>query len=446
MFLTNQHLTEQAQIAAQQNNWSFVTECLHQLLQSNQKIGQYSGSVQPRISKNAVKLTSQKLHHPQPDFSSKQEPKFLLDLALQVLEFGDFQERWEIAKVLPSLGNEAIAPLMEILQDEEADWELRWFTGQIISQFDRPEVINLLMDLVNDGTDEELSVMAAEALASIGPGAIDSLRELLNNDSSRLLAVRALAAIHHPEIIDSLLTVVNDPQGLVRTTAIAALSNFEDPRILPVSIAALADPLSSVRREATIGLGLYSMRTGSDSLPNQHHNLVDLLRARLWDVNLDVCQQAAIALMQVGTAGAATALFEVLKQPTTPVPLAVTVVHRLARISHPISLDYLQQALTFPFSSEVYRETIVALGRVEHPALTPQAAHILIDLLQGKIPLPVVEQPQIKQAIAIGLGQLGQSQAIDSLTQLLSDPDETVRLHAIAALKHFDSSVSGSIE
>src|SRR3712207_8445144 len=49
----------------------------------------------------------------------------VLNLALDVLDAGDFQERWEVAKVFPKLGAIAIAPLLEILEDEDADLELR---------------------------------------------------------------------------------------------------------------------------------------------------------------------------------------------------------------------------------------------------------------------------------------------------------------------------------
>lgn len=431
MFLTTANLTQQAQIAADNHNWSLVTQCLQQLLHSGKKLAQH------HIKRNGVKVTSQTVNHHESDSWVKIDEKFLLDLAFQALEYGDFQERWEVAKILPNLGTEAIAPLIEILQDEEADWELRWFAGQIIGQFDSPEVIPVLMDLVSNDTDEELSLVAAEALANIGPNAIHGLQELLTNDSSRLFAVRALAKIHRAQIIDSLLTVVNDHQPLVRATALAALSNFDDPRIPPLLVAGLADPVAEVRREATIGLGLCSMSPSANTLPE---NLVDLLGDRLWDLNFEVCQQAAISLMRVGTEPAATALFEVLKQPATPVPLAVTVVHRLGWMSHQASVDYLQQALNLPLSPEVFAETIAGLGRVEQPALKSQATNILLDLLASEA--TVRQQPKIKQAIAISLGQLAQNQAIAPLIKLLRDPNQAVRLHAIAALKHFDISES----
>ncbi|KOR37691.1 hypothetical protein AM228_05935 [Planktothricoides sp. SR001] len=438
MSLTNQNLTEQAQIAAKQNNWSFVTQCLHQLLQSEKDAGK-DARKKPAIASNQIKKHETKLNSPKAPQDRQLFPT-MLDLALQVLEFGDFQARWEVVKIFPNLGNAAIAPLIEILQDEEAEIELRWFAGQILGQFDRPEVVQGLIDLVDSDSDEELCLVAAEALANIGPNAIQGLETLLKNDSSRLFAVRALAKIHRPEIIAPLLTVVDDSDSLIRKAAIAALSNFDDARIPPILVTALSDLMATVRLEAVIGLGLFSMRSSADMLPE---NLVDLLRDRLWDFNLEVCQQAVIALMRIGNESAADALFAVIKSPHTPIPLTVTVVNGLGWMSHPKALDYLEEALTLPLSSAVWSSIISSLGRVESSVLQPKAAHILINFLKSETSNPAIEQPKIKQAIAVGLGQLGQAIAIEPLKELLADDNETVRLHAIAALKHFDSKAIG---
>ncbi len=46
----------------------------------------------------------------------------------------------------------------------------------------------------------------------------------------------------------------------------------------------------------------------------------------------------------------------------------------------------------------------------------------------------------MKQAIAVGLGQLGQAIAIELLQELLTDANQAVRLHGSATLKHFEVS------
>ncbi|MBD0395330.1 MAG: HEAT repeat domain-containing protein, partial [Microcoleus sp. C1-bin4] len=48
---------------------------------------------------------------------------------------------------------------------------------------------------------------------------------------------------------------------------------------------------------------------------------------------------------------------------------------------------------------------------------------------------PAVQPVEIKQSLALGLGQLGDMRALDVLIQLLADADTSVRLHCMAALK-----------
>ncbi|TAF98015.1 MAG: HEAT repeat domain-containing protein, partial [Oscillatoriales cyanobacterium] len=46
-----------------------------------------------------------------------------------------------------------------------------------------------------------------------------------------------------------------------------------------------------------------------------------------------------------------------------------------------------------------------------------------------------VQSSQIKQSLALALGQLGDIRAVDVLIQLLADADNSVRLHSLSALK-----------
>ncbi len=127
----------------------------------------------------------------------------------------------------------------------------------------------------------------------------------------------------------------------------------------------------------------------------------------------------------------------------------MTAVDRLGWISHPIALDYLAAALTLPLSAEVCDAIITSLGRVKSPALRPKAAHILINLVTNSLNSviaktlnPALVSPKMKQAIAVGLGQLGQAIAIELLQELLADANQAVRLHGSAALKYFEVSDS----
>lgn len=408
------NVLEQAQVAAQQEDWSILNQCLQQLLQSHD----LSSTTSEDCTDSSAALVK------------------VLHLALEALESGDFQTRWEIAKVFSVLGTTnpnsdldwIVTPLVAIAQEDEAEWELRWFAIRILGDFNCPKVIQALVELLQtdaDDEDEDLSQIAAEVLASFGPAAIAPLAELLNHEASRLLAVQALAQIRHSETILPLLRVVDDPQATVRAMAIEALSSFHDARVPPILVQALSDPATPVRREAVAGLGM------RPDLAEELH-LVDLLSDRLWDLNLSVCQQAAIALGRIGSDAAASALFRVLQSSTTPEALELDLVRALGWMQTLTALDYLQQALPL-VSATAYQEIVTALGRIDSSDLKPQVAHLLSDLLSSN--QIATQPPQVKQAIALALGNLGVMQNLHPLVQLLADPDMGVQLHAIAALK-----------
>ena len=392
------NILEQAQVAADRQNWSELVQCLQQLPLKGH---------QPLEIQNLEKA---------------------LSLAIEVLEYGDFQDRWDVAKILPNLGNRAIAPLIDLLENEDADTEQRWFAARIIGKFDRPEVIEALAKLVKN-SDEDLSQIAAETLGNLGPTAVASLTNLLLQEESRQFATEALAQIRRSETIVPLLSVVRDSQVAVRATAIEALSSFHDSRIGPVLVAALKDPATAVRKEAARALGVRSYL-------NEEFDLVNLLKPLLWDIRLEVCSEAAIAIGRLKTDAAAAVLFELLRSPTTPISLQIETVRALSWMETATALAYLQQTLIAEFTntnSPVCQEIVTVLGRVEKLELKAAAAEILIDLLNTGH--PAVHSPQIKKSLALGLGKLGDMRGLDALIPMLGDADNSVRLHCMAALK-----------
>lgn len=398
------NLLEQATAATQQGNWSSVSQYLQQLL---------------------LRPTSQSL-----SLTTGDDLQQALDLALMVLANGDFQTRWDVAKVLPKFGTLAIDPLIEIVEDEDADLEQRWFAGRTLGAFPTPKVIMTLVNLLHNSEDEELAAIAATALTHVGQPAVDALTHVLTEPDSRYLAVRALTQIHHPAVIAPLLSVVDDPDSRVRTLAIETLSSFHDDRIPPVLIAALNDFVALVRKGAVIGLGLRAdLATELDLLAH--------LQPLLYDLNLDVAQQAAIALGRLGTDEAAAALSTVLQSPATPLPLQMTLIQALAWMETAAALQCLEQAIAGVsgklLSEKALTELMYVVGRIETDALKGKAAQILLNFFESGHPLLAVIS--VRQALAHALGQLGKEGAIAVLQQLEADEDASVQFHAIAALK-----------
>ncbi len=346
------------------------------------------------------------------------------ELALAVLLQGDFQEKWEVAKIFPLLGTKIVKPLIIILEDDTVDVEVRWFICRILGNFAEPEVIIALIGLLQQ-TEAELIDIASQTLTEIGDAAIDALVALLSQPQYRLLAVKSLACIRRWEIITPLIGVVRDPQAEIRTLAIEALGSFHNELIPPILIAALQDTASSVRREAAIALGF--RRDLCIKL-----DLVTHLQPLLYDLNLEVCRQAAIALSRMKHPSAVKALFKVLQSTHTPVELQLDLVRALGWSELELAIDYLGQTLVIA-SESVVREIIAVLGRISSSRLKVRAAQILIDF--GYSHLKRLDSPQIQQTLALSLGELGNSAAKPYLSELATEDNRIVRLHAIAALK-----------
>ncbi|MBD3881061.1 HEAT repeat domain-containing protein [Phormidium tenue FACHB-886] len=373
---------------------------------------------------------------PSPDSSSPADLSVDRGLAsaLAELQWGDFQSRWSAAKVIASFGEAAIAPLLALLQEdsdgESDDWELTWFIARTLGNLEHPAALNALVNLIQSTEHEDVAGMAATALAGMGAPAIAPLCTLLQEELTHSIALQALTQIRHPDIIPPLLAAVGHASPTLRAAALNALSDFQHPDISAALLNALSDPVAQVRHAAVIALGLQSNLNAAPALVQQ-------LRPLLWDLNLDVCQQTAIALGRIGTPAAVAALLEVLQSPHTPAPLQTETIRAIVWVGTPTALEGLANLL-FANPPAAYSEALSALGRVEFAK--PQAAAILLQLLQTQ--QPIAQSPQSKQAIALSLGQLGQIEAIDPLIELLADENASIRFHAIAALKQLEPQIA----
>lgn len=360
---------------------------------------------------------------------SEAECEQVVEVALQILSQADFQQQWEVAKLVAKLGNRAISPLVVMLENEDAHLDSRWFAGRILSEFNHPAATVALTKLLRHSKNEELLSMAAQALARIGPAAVESLRGLLEAENSRLLAVQALSCIRCSETIEPLLEVASDPSAQVRAIAIEALGSFHDERIPPILIESLHDLSAAVRKEAIIALGMRS------DLKSQF-NLVECLKPLLYDFNLEVGRQAAFSLGRMGN-DAAAVLFESLS--SVAPSLKVDVVRALSWIESISVLEYLEAGLNGS-EETVCQEIVACLGRLKLPQMKAKATQILVNFLASE--LETVKPSRTKQVLALSLGELGQPEAASALLKLAEDPQQSVRLHARAALQKLKFTVA----
>ena len=351
----------------------------------------------------------------------------VLALALWALETGDFSTRWHIAKLLPALGPMAIEPLIVILNDSEADLEERWFAGRLLGEFRGPHLIAVLVGVLQKTTDPDLVAIATHALANQGTVAIPHLASLLAYPSSCFHALHALAQIPDARVIAPMLSVVTHTDPEVRSAAILALSNFRDERILPVLMLAVKDPVGAVRRAAATGLGRWATSTPDESV------LLPVLTPLLKDVQIMVCEQAAIALGRLKTESASRVLATELQSSLTPLPLQIALIRALAWTETSLALTFLQQALPqLPVPAVL--EIIQVLGRVPEAALQTQATTILLAFWATQ-DAPNELESSILQALAHAWELLGDPRAIPVLTQLKHHSQPQVALHANSALE-----------
>ncbi|MEM7725536.1 MAG: HEAT repeat domain-containing protein [Cyanobacteria bacterium P01_A01_bin.45] len=380
---------------AQEGNWYLVNQCLQQI-----------------------------------SWNKPVELEKVLHSSLQVLRFGDFRERWEVAKIIPKLGKVVIQPLLLIVEDEEADVEVRWFAVRILGEFNEPQIIISLADLMQKTAEEDLIAIAGSTLSNIGDSAIVALGKLLADEKLRFLAVKSLSQIRRSSIIKPLIGVVDDMNPKVRAIAIETLGSFQHEELIPIFIKALKDTSSSVRKEAVIALGM----RGKFKV---QFDLVERLKPLLYDLNLEVSRQSAIALGRMKDEEGIEGLFQVLKAENTPILLKKEVIRVLGWDGSRQALIYLEKIL-YPQKSqleqeELSQEIVKVLGNQELPQLKFQSAQILINFLHSEQKTASISR--IKQAVAISLGVLQDASAIPSLEQLASDSEKIVRLHAIAGLK-----------
>ncbi len=359
-------------------------------------------------------------------YQNKNEDCELIKLGLSLLESGDFKQRWEVAKLFPKLGKEIIAPLLIILEDENVEVEYRWFIARILSEFNDIKIILAFTQVLQTTKEEELLNIVAEGLGKIGISAIKSLETLLEGEEySRLLVVKALTQIRHKDTIKPLLKVVNDPNSEIRAIAVECLGSFHQKQLIPIFIKALYDPVSTVRKESIIALGMQSKLT-------TEFNLIQYLKPLLYDINLENCQQTALTFGRIKSDEAIAELSLVLQKKTTPIELKKEVIKALIWTESLQALTDLKQAL-FRENAEVCQIIINLLGTQNSEAVRYQASQILSEFLESNC--SISQDKEIKKALAISLGELGNEIAIVCLKKLSDDPDKSVQLHAIAGFK-----------
>jgi len=132
----------------------------------------------------------------------------------------------EAVRALGYLGNDAVAPVLDTLHDENVPWE-----------------------------------RIAEILKQIGQPAVDALSEAILSDEdvqARIRMAKVIGAMKDVRLLTALIDGMSDADALVRETIADAMSNYNDPRAVNCLLQGLNDEFPNVRASAARALGSYS--------------------------------------------------------------------------------------------------------------------------------------------------------------------------------------------
>ncbi|MBT9311659.1 HEAT repeat domain-containing protein [Leptothoe kymatousa] len=384
----------------------------------------------------------------------------------QSFKTGDFKEKWNSSKLIVKEGKGAIAPLLQLLHDPTADAETHWFTIRALGSFPDPQVIQAIAAQIGPACQvqqrtaeqaTELSNFAIETLAAMGPMAVDVLTQLLKTSEQRLLAAKALNQIRSNSIIPAMVSITKDEDATVRYYAIDALGSFHNPIVTPVLIDALKDPAASVRKAAVMALGRrHDLYTDCQ--------LSQRLKPLLWDLDVTVCRQAALALGRLGAGDMVDTLHQLLLSANTPLVLRLDILRALAWCCDKASADAAQshalnqapqraydaltqslQAFANPkapldtLTTEELNQLLVAIIHIlgDSPINQETSSHSLIAYLASP-----PHTLAVVQAIIMALANLAQPDAFEALLPLLTHTADIIPIHTIAALKRLDPNLS----
>ncbi len=350
------------------------------------------------------------------------------ELAITILVNGDFQDKWDIAKIFPLLGENIVEVLDSLLKTNSLSAETQWFIASILGKFKTRSAVVTLANLLENNQDSEIIAVCAKSLAQIGQPAINTLVSLLEKPHFRIIATKSLAHIRLVAALPTLIDLATDNNPEIRKLAIEAIGSFHEEKVFKTLIGALKDQESIIRQEAVTALGFWSHLSAD-------LDLVRALQPMLTDLNLEVCRQTAISLSRVKSKSAIEALNQALKAPYTPPILKLDLVKALAWSEHSLALVCLQKAL-WRESTLVCQTIITALGRINNQELKSQAISILSEFWQ--LSSPDKSDIEIRKTLATALGNLEATKARDILENLLTDPEKIVQLHATASIKKLD--------
>jgi len=339
---------------------------------------------------------------------------------------------------------------------EDPDLNVRESALKIAGYFGYAQCLDAVLACCRHGN-EALRRTAVEQLPFFdSPRVVDPLLALLEDAHPpvRAAAVTALARVEHPSRVDALLRTLNDPDVWVRYVTLRALAAIGETRALPAVVDALRqDPAAHVRLAAIDVIGRL---TPPEAL--------EILEPLTQSANEDIARAAIGALGHVDRTQALTALEQAVRSPAPwrrLAAVAALTVRRDARVP-----EILQWVAAADDDPDVVQAAVDALAQVavrEDDHQGSVATRALVSLTAertrrqqaiaalGNLPFRRTADiaaglrhasPDVRAATVEALGRMKHPDASQVVASALSDPSTTVRLTAVAELKHLGSRTS----
>ncbi|MCE9552432.1 MAG: HEAT repeat domain-containing protein [Planctomycetes bacterium] len=323
------------------------------------------------------------------------------------------------------------------------DPETRETALSVLSRAPTPQTISLMATLLSDPV-PKVSLTAATLLCAIPPPmAEDAVIPLLNHPDwqIRQQAVQRFTRAPSPRAINGLGQAVAAPEREIRVEALRALAQINDPAVIPILGRALDDPDEQVRMvavellrgrgdPASIATMLNALASHPSASIRQHAAAkyeVQPSPAALGPLTAaakhedDALRSVALrALGKLAEPAATAAIVEALSDPVPEVRLTAATV--LVTRRDDASEAAMITALNSHGDVEVRR---LAASRFHHIP-TPKAVPALAEAMKNV-------DDQLRLVAVQGL-QKTPAEAIDPLIAGLSDPSDSVRQVALAAL------------
>jgi HEAT repeat protein len=356
-----------------------------------------------------------------------------LDSVLSALRCGDFQARWEMVPEVLAFGEDALLPLIDLLEQSQADTELQWFLAKILGSIHCPESVLALVKLLETAEDEDLSDRVAQSLAGMGTDAVAALGQCLEDPSRQWVALKALTQIQQPEAVPFLLDAFPTVSPDLRVPILDALDRFQDPAITAVLQQGLKDSSSEVRKVAIAG---FASRSEISSVEER----VQVIAPFLNDPAVEVADGAARALGRLGTEAAAIALVQKCCDSHSPPIRQQTLIQALGWVGSKPALEGLIQiweilSQQIPLPEPLLQEVLTSLSRVIDPEVQLEAAERILEFLRS----PILQDARLQCNAVSCLGRLAKPSMIPEIVSLLAIPSYGVQLHIIAALKQISA-------